>query len=65
MDEHHDTSQESPTRAAQTTAAGRALLLLHRSGRAFAVYEDEAEAVNEGRRTALLPDAPPSDSTRN
>ena len=43
---------------AGATTAGRALLLLHRSGRAFAVYEDEAEAVNEGRRPAPLPDAP-------
>ncbi len=43
---------------AEATTAGRRLLLLHRSGRAFAVYEDEAEAVDEGRRPALLPDAP-------
>ena len=58
MDEHRDTSQEPSTRAAEPTAAGRHLLLLHRSGRAFAVYEDEAEAIKEGRRPAPLPDAP-------
>jgi len=43
---------------AEATAAGRGLLLLHRSGRAYAVYDEEAEAVNEGRRPAPLPDAP-------
>ena len=36
----------------------RELLLMHRRGRAFAVYADEAEAVTEGRGPAPLPHAP-------
>ncbi|HLM58584.1 MAG TPA: hypothetical protein VK422_20945, partial [Pyrinomonadaceae bacterium] len=53
MDEHKDTS---PRPAAPEEA--RELLLMHRRGRAFAVYADEAEAVTEGRRPAQLPHAP-------
>ena len=55
MDEHHDTSP--PPRAHEPEEA-RELLLMHRRGRAFAVYADEVEAVTEGRRPAQLPHAP-------
>jgi chemotaxis signal transduction protein len=50
MDEHDDTYGQTSTR--------RELLLMHRAGRAFAVYGEEADAVAEGRRPAPLPHAP-------
>lgn len=53
MDEHDDTP---PRRPAPEEA--RELLLMHRRGRACAVYADEAEDVTEGRRPAQLPHAP-------
>ncbi|HEV2859777.1 MAG TPA: chemotaxis protein CheW [Pyrinomonadaceae bacterium] len=55
MDEQNDTSPRPDAREPQE---GRELLLMHRRGRAFAVYADEAEAVTEGRRPAPLPHAP-------
>jgi chemotaxis signal transduction protein len=58
MDEHDDTSRKTSAGAGEGATAGRELLLLYRSGRAFAVYGEEAEAVAEGRRPAPLPDAP-------
>ena len=53
MDEHNDTSPRTPA-----PEQARELLVMHRRGRAFAVYADEAEAVLEGRRPAPLPNAP-------
>ena len=58
MDEHHDTSQRSPSRAPEGAQGRRELLLLHRAGRAFAVYGEEADGVAEWRRPAPLPNAP-------
>ena len=55
MEEHNDTSTRLGARPAEEA---RELLVMHRRGRAFAVYAEEAEAVLEGRRPAPLPHAP-------
>ena len=58
MDEHKDTSPRPPVHAPEEAPGRRELLLMHRAGRAFAVYGEEADAAVEGRRPAPLPNAP-------